>query len=192
MYNSSDGKYDVKKAKKVFSEITIPKRRNPIMMYLADNSRIEKWNSLLKAIYKIKHGDGYEENSFNIVYPSICDSRWNKSNIIAPYYLFSDFIFAHYTKKQNIAGMILTIEVKIIFAFEPITAASLHYILSMINELQIEAQGQRGVEVHIYFYPESEKEKDELELSFYNIFKDKEKIKYYIMENDKLALTSCY
>ena len=79
LYNSSDNIYEMKRALKSISQIKVPRRRHPLMIYLADNSRLEKWCSFNAEIAKIKQNS--IENSFGIIYPSIGGSTWDRSPV---------------------------------------------------------------------------------------------------------------
>lgn len=84
LYNSSDNIYEMKRALKSISQIKVPRRRHPLMIYLADNSRLEKWCSFNAEIAKIKQNS--IENSFGIIYPSIGGSTWDRSPVVTPTY----------------------------------------------------------------------------------------------------------
>ena len=43
LYNSSDNIYEMERALKSISQIKVPRRRHPLMIYLADNSRLERY-----------------------------------------------------------------------------------------------------------------------------------------------------
>ena len=96
LYNSSDNIYEMERALKSISQIKVPRRRHPLMIYLADNSRLEKWYSFNAEIAKIKQNS--IENSFGIIYPSIGGSTWDRSPVVTPTYLFSDYILTSYIK----------------------------------------------------------------------------------------------
>lgn len=185
LYNSSDNKYDSKRAATSISQIKVPRRRHPLMIYLADNSNLEKWYSLNSEIAKIKQNS--VDNSFGIIYPSIGGSTWDRVSVVTPSYLFSDYILASYTKNLTTQNALTKVDIKTIFCFEHVTDDSLKYLQDMINELQIESRSDREQEVHFYFYPETEQEIDHIRESFCKMFADKSTFKYFLMDNRRLS-----
>lgn len=151
-FNSSDNSYDYEKATDTLKKITVPRRRTPTMLYLADTGRLEKWFSLNNEITRIKQQN--KDHNFGIIYPSIGGSQWDKQDVITPGYLFSDYIFAGYTKLNNHPNGTEKVDVKSVFFFDTISEDSMLYLLNMINVLQFEARAERKQEVHIYFFPE--------------------------------------
>ncbi|MFR4258809.1 hypothetical protein [Gemmiger formicilis] len=217
LYNSSDNIYEMERALKSISQIKVPRRRHPLMIYLADNSRLEKWYSFNAEIAKIKQNS--IENSFGIIYPSIGGSTWDRSPVVTPTYLFSDYILASYIKSatnQGVTtkvdikalfcfehvtddslkylqdmitnqGITTKVDIKALFCFEHVTDDSLKYLRDMINELQLESRSDRYQEVHFYFYPETEKDIDHIKDSFSKMFAGKDTFKYYLMDNRRLS-----
>jgi hypothetical protein len=123
------------------------------MVYLADPSKIDKWNSLSAEIGKIKTEN--TEHNFGLIYPSISGSSWQRIPTITPSYLFSDYIISAYTTTKEIYGDTKKIDVKAIFCFDKPNEDSILYLKDMINSLQLEARSDRQQELHVYFYPES-------------------------------------
>ena len=185
LYNSSDNIYEMERALKSISQIKVPRRRHPLMIYLADNSRLEKWYSFNAEIAKIKQNS--IENSFGIIYPSIGGSTWDRSPVVTPTYLFSDYILASYIKSATNQGVTTKVDIKALFCFEHVTDDSLKYLQDMINELQLESRSDRYQEVHFYFYPETEKDIDHIKESFSKMFAEKDTFKYYLMDNRRLS-----
>lgn len=185
LYNSSDNKYDSERALNSISQIKVPRRRHPLMIYLADNSRLEKWYSFNTEIAKIKQNSA--ENSFGIIYPSIGGSTWDRSSVTTPTYLFSDYILASYIKNVSDKNGMIKVDIKVIFCFERVTDDSLKYLQDMINELQLESRSDRYQEVHFYFYPETEQDIDCIKESFTKMFVNKKTFKYFLMDNRRLS-----
>lgn len=185
LYNSSDGKYDNERALKSISKIKVPRRRHPLMIYLSDNSRLDKWYSFNSEIAKIKQNS--TKDSFRIIYPSIGGSTWDRSPIVTPTYLFSDYILASYIKSVTNSAITFSVDIKALFCFEHVTDDSLKYLQDMINELQLESRSDRQQEVHFYFYPETEQEIDYIKESFTKMFAEKNTFKYHLMENRHLS-----
>lgn len=131
LYNSSDNIYEMKRALKSISQIKVPRRRHPLMIYLADNSRLEKWCSFNAEIAKIKQNS--IENSFGIIYPSIGGSTWDRSPVVTPTYLFSDYILASYIKSVTNQGITTKVDIKALFCFEHVTDDSLKYLQDTIT-----------------------------------------------------------
>ena len=183
LYNSSDNIYEMERALKSISQIKVPRRRHPLMIYLADNSRLEKWYSFNAEIAKIKQNS--IENSFGIIYPSIGGSTWDRSPVVTPTYLFSDYILASYIKSATNQGVTTKVDIKALFCFEHVTDDSLKYLQDMINELQLESRSDRYQEVHFYFYPETDI--DHIKDSFSKMFAGKDTFKYYLMDNRRLS-----
>lgn len=153
IFNSSDREYEHCRARDCLSKIMVPRRRTPIMVYFTDTARLDKWVALNEMISDIKQKN--QEHKFGIIYPSIGGSQWERSDIITPNYLFSDYIISSYTTKKEIYNDIKQIDVKAIFCFDKIGEDSLIYMKDMINKLQVEARGDRHQELHVFYYPES-------------------------------------
>lgn len=168
LYNSSDGEYDAEKAKRTISNIKIPNKRFPYILYLADTRKLSKWDAFSKEIVRLRKIDP----NFSIIYPSICGSEWSRTNIVTPNYLFSDFIIGSYLGEPNNPHIHENIiEKKVIFYFDAINTSSLIYLKSMINELQIEATNGNKKEICFYFFPENMAESSFLFNNFNKIYK---------------------
>lgn len=152
LFNSSDNQYDFEKARNTLKKVEIPKRRTPVPLYLADTLRLEKWYSMNVEITRIKEQN--RDSNFGIIYPSVSGSQWDKRDVITPSYLFSDYVFAGYTRLHEDNEGTRKIDVKAIFCFDLVTESSMLYLLDMINDLQLESHNERKQEVHIYFFPE--------------------------------------
>lgn len=185
LYHSSDNKYESNHARSIMSKIKVPKRRSPFMIYLADNNRLNKWNSFIKSVNEIKQDS--DQNSFEIIYPSIGGSTWDRNIVVTSTYLFSDYILASYTKKTQNTYITITSNIKVIFCFDHDTEDSMKYLQDMINELQLEATLVAPLEIHCYFYPETEKDIDSIKRSFKKIFENKTNYKFTIMDNREIA-----
>jgi len=152
LFNSSDNLYDVNRAQTTLSQVIVPKRRAPIMLYIADTGMLEKWFALNKEISKIK--DTYANHNFGVVYPSVGGSHWDRKSLITPSCLFSDYIFTVYTKTEEHKDGSNKVDVKAVFCFDSVSEDSMLYLLDMMNSLQLEARSERKQEIHIYFFPE--------------------------------------
>lgn len=186
LFNSSDNIYDYDKAQQTLSSINIPRRRTPIMLYLADTGMLEKWFALNNEITRIKSSN--QDNNFGIIYPSIGGSPWDMQPIILPSYLFSDYILSAYTKTNVHENGTEKVDVKAIFCFDTVTDDSMLYLLNMINELQIEAHGERKQEVHIYFFPKKPDDNKRMSDCFAKVVM-KEKPAFHIMFLDNRRLS---
>jgi hypothetical protein len=153
LFNSSDNIYDFNKVQEVLSEVVIPRRRIPTVLYLADTGKLEKWFALNVEISNIKKSN--PDHNFGVIYPSIGGSRWDRQPIITPNYLFSDYILSVYTKTYNHENGTEKVDVKAIFCFDPVADDAMLYLLDMINSLQYEAHSERKQEIHVYFFPET-------------------------------------
>ena len=186
LFNSSDNKYESKKALESLSKVIVPRRRNPVMIYLADTDQLEKWYSLNKEITSIKESN--KEHNFGIIYPSIGGSNWERTAVITPSYLFSDFILSAYTKKIEVMDCTKKIDVKSIFCFDKINEDSLLYLHDMINNLQLEARSERHQEIHIYFYPETANDTSFIKDCFNRMIgADKPTFKIKFLDNRRLS-----
>ncbi len=186
LFNSSDNLYDYVKATDTLKKITIPRRRTPTMLYLADTGRLEKWFSLNNEITRIKEQN--KEHNFGIIYPSVSGSQWDRQNIITPSYLFSDYIFAGYTKINEHENGTEKVDVKAVFFFDTISEDSMLYLLNMINVLQFESRTERKQEVHIYFFPEKADDKKLIEDYFTKIvLQSKPQYQIRILDNRRLS-----
>lgn len=153
LFHSSDNQYEANRALENISNIVLPKRRNPIMLYLADPNKIDKWNALSNEIAKIKTEN--PDHNFGLIYPSIGGSRWQRIPIITPSFLFSDYIISAYTTTKKVYDDTKKIDVKAIFCFDVSSEDAILYLKDMINRLQLEACSDRQQELHVYFYPET-------------------------------------
>lgn len=186
LFNSSDNLYDYARAIDIIKKITIPRRRAPTMLYIADTGRLERWFSLNNEITRIKQES--KEHNFGIIYPSVGGSQWDKRDIITPSYLFSDYIFASYTKLNEHQNGTEKVDVKAVFFFDTISADSMLYLLNMINVLQFESRTERKQEVHIYFFPEKADDKKLIEECFTGIvLQSKPQYQIRFLDNRRLS-----
>lgn len=186
LFNSSDNLYDAQRALDNISKVKLPRRRNPLMIYLADPSKIDRWLSFTNEIAKIKAGN--PEHNFGLIYPSIGGSNWRRIPTITPSYLFSDYIISAYTASKTIYGDTKKVDIKAIFSFDKPSEDSMLYLKDMINRLQLEAHSERQQELHVYFYPESADEIGLIRDSFSRLLgKDKENYKCLLLNNRHLA-----
>lgn len=189
LYNSSDNKYDSDRALKNISQVTVPRRRTPLMLYVADTNRLEQWYSLNQEISMIKSNN--KEHNFGIIYPSIGGSSWNRTSVLTPSYLFSDYILSAYTKIEETYNGTNKVDVKAIFCFDKISDDSLIYLCDMINELQLESRSDRKQEIHIYFYPESQNEIGQIKDCFSRLLsKEKPSFELKLLDNRRLSRVS--
>lgn len=165
LYNSSDNIYEMERALKSISQIKVPRRRHPLMIYLADNSRLEKWYSFNAEIAKIKQNS--IENSFGIIYPSIGGSTWDRSPVVTPTYLFSDYILASYIKSATNQGVTTKVDIKALFCFEHVTDDSLKYL----QDMNFEQNNLKSTVVIIS--PKSEQSKEDFLTSIADEFVNK-------------------
>lgn len=157
LFNSSDEIYTKDKARKNLAQINIPKRKSPLMLYIADTNMLEKWYSLNTIIDKIKKDN---INNFRIIYPSINESEWTPDSTIIPSFLFSDYIISSYMKELVlIPGQKNLVEHKTIFVFEKVSLEAVQYLKSMINTLQL-AFHVTNYKFIIYWYPEDKQDVD--------------------------------
>jgi hypothetical protein len=186
LFNSSDNSYDAQRALDNIAKVKLPRRRNPLMIYLADPSKIDKWLSITKEIAKIKlENSGH---NFGLIYPSIGGSNWQRMPTITPSYLFSDYIIATYAASKKIYGDTKRVDIKAIFSFDKPSEDSMLYLKSMINRLQLEAYSDHQQELHVYFYPDSSDEIELIKEYFSRILgKDKENYKCLLLNNRHLA-----
>lgn len=186
LFNSSDNKYEAKRAIDSIAKMTIPRRRSPMMIYLADTSKLEKWYSLNKEITLIKESN--KEHNFGIIYPSIGGSNWERIDVITPSYLFSDFILSAYTKTIQVPDGTKMIDVKAIFCFDKVNEDSLLYLRDMINDLQLEARSERQQQIHIYFYPETANDTELIKDCFNRMIgMDKPEFQIRFLDNRRLS-----
>lgn len=171
LFNSSDNLYDYAKAQETLAKVTVPRRRIPIMLYLADTGRLEKWFALNTEISRIKEAN--RDHNFGIVYPSVGGSQWDRQATITPSYLFSDYILSVYTKTNTYDNGTEKIDVKAIFCFDTVTNDSMLYLLDLVNDLQFESRTERKQEVHLYFFPENIADKKLIEDYFSKIIAQK-------------------
>lgn len=156
LFNSSDGEYEYNRARESLSKVNIPRRRNPIMIYIADTAKIEKWESLRSVMNDIKQD--IANDNFGIIYPSIGGSSWNCLPLLTPSYLFSDYMFSTYQTKKSNYGDTKLIDVKVVFSFDAVCEEAFLYMRSMVNNFQLEAKNERPQEMHLYIYPQTIKE----------------------------------
>lgn len=155
LFNSSDGIYDPQKAKECVEQIQTPKKKNPLLLYLADPSMLDRWDALAQEVNKIKTKS--IPSSFSIIYPSISGSKWERIDQLTPMYMFSDYILSTYTfEKDSIHTN--EFDAKSIFCFDKIGEDCFAYINDMISKLQLEAKGVNELVFEIYLYPKNGKE----------------------------------
>lgn len=187
IFNSSDHEYDKERAYRTLSQIEIPRRRVPFLLYIADTGRLEKWLAIETEIQKIKGSN--PECNFEVIYPSIGGSTWDRTTVITPTYLFSDYVFATYIKTETDVNGTVKTDIKAIFCFDDGSEDSMMYLLDLIGKLQLEARWERQQEIHIYFYPETENDKTLIQGRFAQIVTpEKPKIKLLFLDNRRLSL----
>lgn len=183
LYKSSDNKYEKERALNAISQINVPRRRNPLIVYLADNCRLDQWNSFISEITKIQKQS--ENSDFGIIYPSIGGSNWDRSPVITPTYLFSDYILASYIKNKNTRD---EVETKALFCFENVTDDSLNYLEDMVNVLQLESRLDREQIFDFYFYPQTEQDTDQIQEAFQKKFSSKENFYLHLLDNRNISI----
>lgn len=189
LFNSSDNQYDEERAERTFSGLTVPKKRVPIMIYVANTARLEKWYSFCKEVEKIKSTN--KNHNFGVIYPSICGSKWTRHSNVVPSYLFSDYIFSSYTKTVEDDDGTRKVDVKAIFCFDKGDNDSLLYLKNMIDTLQLEAHSDRKQEMHIYYYPEKKEDIESIKENFkHTIQESKSSYKLILMDNRRLSAVS--
>lgn len=186
LFNSSDNLYEAQRALKNTANINVPRRKNPVMIYLADTSKLEKWYSLNNEITLIKSSN--KDHNFGIIYPSIGGSNWERMAVITPSYLFSDYILSSYTKTIEVQDGTRKIDIKAIFCFDTVNQDSLMYLCDMINDLQLESRSERQQEVHIYFYPETANDTGYIKSCFNRMIgEDKPTFQIKFLDNRRLS-----
>lgn len=186
LFNSSDNNYAYDKARDILKKISTPRRKIPVMLYLADTGKLEKWFALGNEISRIK--GMYKNHNFSVIYPSIGKSQWDRKDVITPSYLFSDYVFATYTKSEEHENGTDKIDVKVIFFFDDVSQDSMFYMLDMINKLQIESRGERKQEVHVYSFPESDKDREMFRVNFNKIVMNKKgSYQFHFLDNRRLS-----
>lgn len=188
LYNSSDNIYEINRALENISKTDVPRRRNSMMLYLADTNRLEKWYSLNQEISKIKLSN--KDSNFGIIYPSIGGSSWERLSVITPSYLFSDYILTTHTQTIVVSDGTRKIDVKSIFCFDMVNEDSLIYLHDMINVLQLESRSDRIQELHIYFYPDSANDIEYIKECFNRLGNDKPSFKLMFLDNRRLSRVS--
>lgn len=149
MFNSSDEKYDEDRAKKSIESIEIPRKKLPLLIYIADCEMIDRWQGVANEIHKMKN----KGLNFGIIYPSINGSKWEKINQLTPMYIFSDYILATYSIKKENSEEIT--DIKSIFCFDKISESCFDYIDDMISKLQLEYKSNNEHKFEILLYPTS-------------------------------------
>ena len=180
LFNCNDSKYNNNEAIKIQSEMVIPRRKNPTMLYFADNTYLERWYSLGLKINDIKKK---AIQDFGVIYPSI-DSSWAKNDCIIPELLFSDYISTSHLEKRQIDNTTeKTYEIKSIFCFDKVTNSANKYVKDMIKTMQLGAYNSSNCQFYIYWYPKSEQD-IELIKSFNN---NQENYQYIPMDNRSIS-----
>lgn len=155
LFNCNDNKFDKSKADITKAQIVIPRRKNPVILYLADNDRLEKLYSLSKIITEIK---SRSIDEFGIIYPSI-DSNWAKRDVIIPEFLFSDYISTWHSEKRKIdTSTERKYEIKSIFCFDKVSNNACLYLKEMIKTMQLGAYNSSDCEICVYWYPQMEQD----------------------------------
>lgn len=126
------------------------KKRNPITLYIASNTEILKWCSLIEKVNGIKNNSDTIE--FGYYYPSDTFSGGENSaskrghvNIV---HLFSEYIFAKSTQRVEFRNNTITQEINHIFFFSEPTLEELNFMYSCIKRRQLEY----GDEIRIHLY----------------------------------------
>ena len=180
LFHCNDNSYNKEDAEKIKTEITIPRRKTPTMLYLADNDILEKWDSMCSQIKEIKKNN---ISDFGIIYPSI-NSIWTKNESIIPEFLFSDYITISYNEKRQLDyNLQKTYEIKNIFCFDKVSNSSDKYLKDMIKKMQLGSYSNSDCKFNIYWYPEK---KQDIEL-IKSFNKEDTMYKYIPLDNRNIS-----
>lgn len=154
--------FEVEKFNKYLSNLKVPSRRNPINIFVAGNSEINRWNALRNKIQKDYN------NEFDFVYPSIEGSNMARGKYITINQLYSKYIFAQDIKNIEVVEgehkYLKPITRRIMFSFDEISKTCFEYMWSMFKALQF----QDAKELVFVFYP---RKKDDVEYVKENFIK---------------------
>ncbi|QQZ61134.1 hypothetical protein JI735_32935 [Paenibacillus sonchi] len=126
------------------------KRSNPVTIYVASNTEILKWCSLIQKMNVLRSNSDTTE--FKFFYPSDTYSGGKSSptrrdhvNIV---HLFSSYIFAKSKEKKVFRGISLLSEVSHVFFFTAPTLEELNFMYSCIQPFQLEDATE--LRIHLY------------------------------------------
>lgn len=161
-------------------ELKFSTKMNPLTLYIASNTEILQWCSLIESIEKIRNSQLVEE--FKFFYPSdyysggkIAPLRIDHINIV---HLFSTYIFAKSKEKLLVNEITLPHEVSHVFLFIEPTLNELNFMYSCIQPFQLEDANE--LRIHLYNYnPTLRSDVEQF------VREKKEKLKW---ENSKLKL----
>lgn len=144
--HANDDKFDKERFYSYISEISVPRRRSPINIYIAANDRINEWTSLCRQIAEFGE-------DFNLLYPSINGSSKLLTKSFSINSLFSKYNFAiskYFEEKQGAGGTYKEPHFQSILIFrDDIIVNNFKYAWSMFKQFQLQ-----GADRYVFlFYP---------------------------------------
>lgn len=150
LWCNEPNKFDDNKYREYLKQLRFTTKRNPITLYIASNSEILKWCSLIQKVNEIKADPTVTE--FKYFYPSdiysggkSSPSRRDHVNIV---HLFSSYIFAKSKGTKEYGPVTLTEETSHVFFFSEPTLDELNFMYSCIQPFQLEDAQQ--LIIHLY------------------------------------------
>lgn len=141
-------KFDEKQYREYLKQVRFKTRRNPITIYIASNTEILKWCSLIQKVNEIK------KNSieFGYFYPSDIysggDSSASRRDHVNLVHLFSSYIFAKSKQKIEMGAITLHQDINHVFFFAEPTFEELKFMYSCIKKSQLEDAEE--LIIHLY------------------------------------------
>ncbi|MBS5915024.1 hypothetical protein P4H94_19010 [Paenibacillus macerans] len=145
--NETD-KFDDKQYREYLKQLRFTRKRNPITLYIASNTEILKWCSLIQKVNEIKTNS----IEFDYFYPSDIfsggDSSASRRAHVNLVHLFSSYIFAKSKQKLEFGDVTLTQDVNHVFFFSKPTLEELNFMYSCIKKCQLE--DAKELRIHLY------------------------------------------
>jgi hypothetical protein len=151
-------KYDPQKFKEYLKGVDVPKRRNPVSLFVASNDEILKWCSLIAKVESIKSNP--ETAEFKFFYPSDYFGKRSTSSDRREYVnltqLFSSYIFA---KSKHVEQYRPPEDVHHIFFYATPNKQELNFMFQLVQGFQFED----AQKIKIHFYGEQTQWREHIE-----------------------------
>lgn len=141
-------KFDDSQYREYLKQLRFTTKRNPITLYIASNTEILRWCSLIQKINEIKA----KSIEFDYFYPSDIfsggDSSASRRTHVNLVHLFSSYIFAKSKQKLEIEDVIISQDINHVFFFSEPTLEELNFMYSCIKKCQLE--DAKELRIHLY------------------------------------------
>ncbi|OME30030.1 hypothetical protein NSS98_22515 [Paenibacillus sp. FSL E2-0274] len=141
-------KFDDTQYREYLKQLRFTTKRSPITLYIASNTEILKWCSLIQKVNEIK----VKSIEFDYFYPSDIfsggDSSASRRAHVNLVHLFSSYIFAKSKQKVEVGDLTYSQDINHVFFFSEPTLEELNFMYSCIKKCQLE--DAKELRIHLY------------------------------------------